>query len=110
MFALVLENIPSYKRQVPGLKCSINGWIDKFKDEPNDEKIRKNTDFIEKIDLDYNKLKENLDYNKRNMGEIVKDNFRKSVFTLQEEFYNQFNDFNNIESELQKLEQKDANH
>jgi DNA polymerase elongation subunit (family B) len=41
VFALVLENIPSYKRQVPGLKRTIDGWIDKLKDEPSDEKIRK---------------------------------------------------------------------
>ena len=41
VFALVLENIPSYKRQVPGLKRSIDGWIDKLKDESSDEKIRK---------------------------------------------------------------------
>ena len=41
VFALVLENIPSYKRQVPGLKRTIDGWIDKLNDEPNDEKIRK---------------------------------------------------------------------
>jgi len=41
VFALVLENIPSYKRQIPGLKRTIDGWIDKLNDEPNDEKIRK---------------------------------------------------------------------
>ena len=41
VFALVLENIPSYKRQVPGLKRTIDGWIDKLKDESSDEKIRK---------------------------------------------------------------------
>ena len=41
VFALVLENIPSYKRQIPGLKRSIDGWIDKLKDESSDEKIRK---------------------------------------------------------------------
>jgi len=41
VFALVLENIPSYKRQVPGLKRSIDGWVDKLKDESSDEKIRK---------------------------------------------------------------------
>uniref|UniRef100_A0A6C0EYH4 DNA polymerase n=1 Tax=viral metagenome TaxID=1070528 RepID=A0A6C0EYH4_9ZZZZ len=41
VFALVLENIPSYKRQVPGLKRTIDGWVDKLKDETNDEKIRK---------------------------------------------------------------------
>jgi DNA polymerase elongation subunit (family B) len=41
VFALVLENIPSYKRQVPGLKRTIDGWIDKLKDESTDEKIRK---------------------------------------------------------------------
>ena len=41
VFALVLENIPSYKRQVPGLKRTIDGWVDKLKDESSDEKIRK---------------------------------------------------------------------
>ena len=41
VFALVLENIPSYKRQVPGLKRTIDGWIDKMKDESSDEKIKK---------------------------------------------------------------------
>lgn len=41
VFALVLENIPSYKRQVPGLKRTIDGWVDKLKDESTDEKIRK---------------------------------------------------------------------
>jgi hypothetical protein len=41
VFALVLENIPSYKRQVPGLKRTTDGWIDKLKDESSDEKIRK---------------------------------------------------------------------
>jgi DNA polymerase elongation subunit (family B) len=41
VFALVLENIPSYKRQVPGLKRTIDGWIDKMKDEATDEKIKK---------------------------------------------------------------------
>ena len=41
VFALVLENIPSYKRQVPGLKRTIDGWIDKMKDEASDEKIKK---------------------------------------------------------------------
>jgi DNA polymerase elongation subunit (family B) len=41
VFALVLENIPSYKRQVPGLKRTVDGWIDKLKDESTDEKIRK---------------------------------------------------------------------
>jgi DNA polymerase elongation subunit (family B) len=41
VFALVLENIPSYKRQVPGLRRTIDGWIDKMKDESTDEKIKK---------------------------------------------------------------------
>jgi hypothetical protein len=41
VFALVLENIPSYKRQVAGLKRTTDGWIDKLKDESSDEKIRK---------------------------------------------------------------------
>jgi DNA polymerase elongation subunit (family B) len=41
VFALVLENIPSYKRQVPGLKRTIDGWVDKLKDESSDEKIKK---------------------------------------------------------------------
>jgi hypothetical protein len=41
VFALVLENIPSYKRQVPALKRNIDGWIDKLKDEASDEKIKK---------------------------------------------------------------------
>ena len=41
VFALVLENIPSYKRQVPGLRRTIDGWIDKMKDESSDEKIKK---------------------------------------------------------------------
>ena len=41
VFALVLENIPSYKRQVPGLRRTIDGWVDKLKDESSDEKIKK---------------------------------------------------------------------
>ena len=43
VFALVLEDIPSYKRQVPGLKRMIDGWVDKLKDDitVTDEKIKK---------------------------------------------------------------------
>ena len=43
VFALVLENIPSYKRQVPGLKRTIDGWIDKLKDDStcSEEKLKK---------------------------------------------------------------------
>jgi DNA polymerase elongation subunit (family B) len=43
VFALVLEDIPSYKRQVPGLKRMIDGWVDKLKDDTmtTDEKIKK---------------------------------------------------------------------
>jgi len=43
VFALVLENIPSYKRQVPALKRNIDGWIDKLKDDStcSEEKLKK---------------------------------------------------------------------
>ena len=43
VFALVLENIPSYKRQVPGLKRTIDGWIDKLKDDStcSEDKLKK---------------------------------------------------------------------
>jgi DNA polymerase elongation subunit (family B) len=43
VFALVLEDIPSYKRQVPGLKRMIDGWVDKMKYDmtTTDEKIKK---------------------------------------------------------------------
>ena len=43
VFALVLENIPSYKRQVPALKRNIDGWIDKLKDDLtcSEEKLKK---------------------------------------------------------------------
>jgi DNA polymerase elongation subunit (family B) len=43
VFALVLENIPSYKRQVPALKRNIDGWIDKLKYDStcSEEKLKK---------------------------------------------------------------------
>jgi hypothetical protein len=43
VFALVLEDIPSYKRQVPGLKRTIDGWVDKLQNDTTttDEKIKK---------------------------------------------------------------------
>ena len=41
VFALVLENIPSYKRQVPALKRSIEAWTDKLIDGEDEEKVKK---------------------------------------------------------------------
>ena len=43
VFALVLEDIPSYKRQVPALKRTIDGWVDKLQNDTTatDEKIKK---------------------------------------------------------------------
>ncbi len=41
VFALVLENIPSYKRHVPALQCSIESWNDKLLDGEDEEKIKK---------------------------------------------------------------------
>ena len=41
VFALVLENIPSYKRQVPALKRSIEAWTDKLHDGEDEEKVKK---------------------------------------------------------------------
>jgi DNA polymerase elongation subunit (family B) len=43
VFALVLEDIPSYKRQVPALKRTIEGWVDKLQNDTTatDEKIKK---------------------------------------------------------------------
>jgi DNA polymerase elongation subunit (family B) len=41
VFALVLENIPSYKRQVPALKRSMELWTDKLMDGEDEEKVKK---------------------------------------------------------------------
>jgi DNA polymerase elongation subunit (family B) len=41
VFALVLENIPSYKRHVPTLRRSIESWNDKLLDGEDEEKIKK---------------------------------------------------------------------
>jgi len=41
VFALVLENIPSYKRHVPALQRSIESWNDKLLDGEDEEKIKK---------------------------------------------------------------------
>ena len=41
VFALVLENIPSYKRHVPALRRSIETWNDKLLDGEDEEKIKK---------------------------------------------------------------------
>jgi hypothetical protein len=41
VFALVLENIPSYKRHVPALRRSIESWNDKLLDGEDEEKIKK---------------------------------------------------------------------
>ena len=41
VFALVLENIPSYKRQVPALKRSMEAWTDKLIDGEDEEKVKK---------------------------------------------------------------------
>ena len=41
VFALVLENIPSYKRQVPALKRSMEAWTDKLMDGEDEEKVKK---------------------------------------------------------------------
>jgi DNA polymerase elongation subunit (family B) len=41
VFALVLENIPSYKRHVPALQRSIELWNDKLLDGEDEEKIKK---------------------------------------------------------------------
>ena len=41
VFALVLENIPSYKRQVPALKRSMEAWTDKLLDGEDEEKVKK---------------------------------------------------------------------
>lgn len=41
VFALVLENIPSYKRQVPALKRSMDAWTDKLIDGEDEEKVKK---------------------------------------------------------------------
>ena len=41
VFALVLESIPSYKRQVPALKRSIEAWTDKLIDGEDEEKVKK---------------------------------------------------------------------
>jgi hypothetical protein len=41
VFALVLENIPSYKRHVPALHRSIESWNDKLLDGEDEEKIKK---------------------------------------------------------------------
>jgi DNA polymerase elongation subunit (family B) len=41
VFALVLENIPSYKRQVPALKRSMELWTDKLIDGEDEEKVKK---------------------------------------------------------------------
>ena len=41
VFALVLENIPSYKRHVPTLLRSIETWNDKLLDGEDEEKIKK---------------------------------------------------------------------
>jgi DNA polymerase elongation subunit (family B) len=41
VFALVLENIPSYKRHVPTLRRSIETWNDKLLDGEDEEKIKK---------------------------------------------------------------------
>ena len=41
VFALVLENIPRYKRQVPALKRSIEAWTDKLIDGEDEEKVKK---------------------------------------------------------------------
>lgn len=41
VFALVLENIPSYKRHVPALRSSIELWNDKLLDGEDEEKIKK---------------------------------------------------------------------
>jgi DNA polymerase elongation subunit (family B) len=49
VFALVLENIPSYKRHVPALRRSIESWNDKLLDGEDEEKIKKKiTDFRNK--------------------------------------------------------------
>jgi tetrahydromethanopterin S-methyltransferase subunit A len=49
VFALVLENIPSYKRHVPALQRSIESWNDKLLDGEDEEKIKKKiTDFRNK--------------------------------------------------------------
>jgi DNA polymerase elongation subunit (family B) len=40
VFALVLENIPSYKRHVPTLRRSIESWNDKLLDGEDEEKIK----------------------------------------------------------------------
>jgi DNA polymerase elongation subunit (family B) len=41
VFALVLENIPCYKRHVPALQRSIESWNDKLLDGEDEEKIKK---------------------------------------------------------------------
>jgi tetrahydromethanopterin S-methyltransferase subunit A len=41
VFALVLENIPSYKRHVLALQQSIELWNDKLLDGEDEEKIKK---------------------------------------------------------------------
>ncbi len=41
VFALVLENIPSYKRQVPALKRSMEAWTDKLIDGEDEDKVKK---------------------------------------------------------------------
>lgn len=41
VFALVLENIPSYKRYVPALRQSIELWNDKLIDGEDEEKVKK---------------------------------------------------------------------
>ena len=46
VFALVLENIPAYKRQIPSLKMKIEEWIDKIED--NDKLQKKITDIRNK--------------------------------------------------------------
>ena len=82
-------------------------FLELLKDETNlEEKIINNnkSEFIEKIVLDMKKLKESVEHNKRNLGEVSKDKFKSNLFSLQEEFYNQFNDYNNLESEFSKLD------